>query len=202
MLHILALFSFPFALFSYIFVSLMGSICLIAGICLFLALKSRHWTFGRKGVLKCIKGHNWATSAVWCGSQPHSTRTSSQTWDIRKTEQGPECGWVRVGQPHSTRTPTVIWGPDAVRRLSASQFNRTPPTLWYQTKDLTPVEMIKCGWVRVTSTALLPRSESQNWRNEGSAGEYGSKSTALHPQYVESWPNLSQNVTYFWDHYI
>ena len=38
MLHILALISFPIALFSYVFVSLMGSMCVIAGNCLFLML--------------------------------------------------------------------------------------------------------------------------------------------------------------------
>ena len=51
-LHILALISFSIALFSYIFASLMGSICVIAGNCVFPTLRSHYETFGRKGGLK------------------------------------------------------------------------------------------------------------------------------------------------------
>ena len=64
MLHILALISFPIALFSYVFVSLMGSICVIASNCLFPTLRSHYGTFGRKGGLKVQKREEKATK---CG---------------------------------------------------------------------------------------------------------------------------------------
>ena len=49
MLHILALISIPIASFSCIFVSLMGSMYVISGNCLFPTFKSHYMTFGQKG---------------------------------------------------------------------------------------------------------------------------------------------------------
>ena len=64
MLHILALISFPIALFSYVFVSLMGFICVIADNCLFPTLKSHYETFGQKRGPKVQKREEKATTAV------------------------------------------------------------------------------------------------------------------------------------------